>query len=80
MGQYYVDFVCHSAKLIIALDGSQHKEALAIKYDSERTRFLRSRGYDVLRFWNGDVMRNREGVLDAIWFAATKPPPEICSR
>ena len=79
MGRYYVDFVCHSAKLVVELDGRQHSGAAA-DYDAKRTEFLHSRGYTVLRFWNFEVMRNRQSVVDAIFAVATLPPPEICSR
>jgi len=52
-------------KLIIELDGSQHLEQK--EYDQERTKYLESRGYRVLRFWNNDVMNNMETVLQVIW-------------
>ena len=32
----------------------------------ERTAFLKAQGYTILRFWNGDVMNNIEGVLGVI--------------
>jgi len=51
-------------KLIIEVDGSQHLDQE--EYDSERTAFLESRGYRVLRFWNRDVMNNIEAVLGVI--------------
>jgi very-short-patch-repair endonuclease len=72
IGNYIVDFSQRDAvlcaprkKLIIELDGSQHLEQQA--YDDERTKYLQSRGYRVLRFWNNDVMNNIEAVLKAIW-------------
>jgi len=37
------------------------------EYDNERTKYLESRGYQVLRFWNNDVMSNIETVLKVIW-------------
>src|SRR5262249_4390380 len=43
---------CHRAKVIIELDGSQHGGDVQMQYDGERTGFLESRGYRVLRFWN----------------------------
>ena len=59
-----MDFVCPDRALVIELDGGQHSERVA--YDEARTRFLESRGYRVLRFWNHDVLGNTEGVLEAI--------------
>lgn len=37
------------------------------EYDQERTKFLESKGYKVLRFWNHDVMKNMDAVLNVIW-------------
>jgi very-short-patch-repair endonuclease len=64
IGNYVVDFCAPRRKIIIELDGSQHLEQEA--YDAERTSFLESKGYRVIRFWNGEVMNDIEGVLRAI--------------
>jgi very-short-patch-repair endonuclease len=64
IGNYVVDFCAPQRKLIIELDGSQHLEQE--EYDKERTIFLESMGYHVMRFWNNEVMNNLEGVLQAI--------------
>ena len=64
IGDYIVDFCCPGCKLIIEVDGGQHADAQ--DYDERRTRFLESRGFGVLRFWNGDVLANRDGVVEAI--------------
>jgi len=64
VGNYIPDFVCIEKKLIIELDGSQHMEQE--KYDEERTKYLNSLGYRVIRFWNNDVMKNMNGVILAI--------------
>lgn len=65
IGNYIVDFCAPRKKLIIELDGSQHLEQE--EYDKERTAFLESKGYRVLRFWNNDVMNNIESMLGVIW-------------
>jgi hypothetical protein len=70
---YVLDFVCHSAKLVVELDGSQHAEPKAIEHDKKRTAFLESRGYFVHRGWNIEVITNREGVCDAILEMAKTP-------
>ena len=67
IGNYVVDFCAPRKKLIIELDGSQHLEQK--DYDEERTKYLETRGYRVLRFWNNDVMRDIETVLKVIWNA-----------
>ena len=64
IGPYIADFLCLEPKLIIELDGGQH--ATQQDQDEQRTRFLESLGYRVLRFWNHDVIRDIESVLDAI--------------
>jgi very-short-patch-repair endonuclease len=63
IGKYIVDFVCLEKKIIIELDGWQHKEENKKKYDLERTQCLRKRGFKVVRFWNNDVNENLEGVF-----------------
>ena len=64
VGNYIPDFCSPKAKLIIELDGSQHLEQE--EYDEERTKYLESLGYKVIRFWNNDVMNNIDGVILAI--------------
>jgi very-short-patch-repair endonuclease len=64
IGNYIVDFCALRRKLIIELDGSQHLEQE--EYDTERTEFLKSKGYKVLRFWNNEVMNDIDSVLTVI--------------
>jgi very-short-patch-repair endonuclease len=78
IGPYIVDFVCHDAGLIIELDGGQHGMPKALRHDERRTAWLTARGYNVLRFWNNDVLRNTEGVLELI-AAELDPNPPPCS-
>ena len=66
IGDYIVDFVCLSQKLIVEIDGGQHNEPAKIEEDSKRTQWLESKGYRVLRFWNNDVPSNTEGIFLAI--------------
>jgi len=63
IGPYIADFACISHKIVVELDGSQHKGS---RYDQARDRYLRSRGWTVLRFWAWDVVANLEGVLARI--------------
>lgn len=67
VGSYIPDFCSPKAKLIIELDGSQHLEQE--DYDEERTKYLESQGYKVIRFWNNDVTNNIDGVILAIIYA-----------
>ena len=62
IGNYIVDFICNEKKLIIEIDGGQHNENKNITYDQERTKYLESKGYKVIRFWNNDIDNNIEEV------------------
>ena len=64
IGPYIVDFCAPRQGLVIEVDGSQHLDHE--EYDAERTTFLESKGYRVLRFWNGDVMNSINGVMGLI--------------
>lgn len=63
VGKYIVDFYCPEKKLIIELDGWQHKEEDQERYDKERSKFLESLGFKILRFWNNDINDNLNGVI-----------------
>ncbi len=67
VGIYIPDFCSPKAKLIIELDGSQHLEQQ--EHDEERTKYLESQGYKVVRFWNNDVLKDIENVIRVILFA-----------
>jgi very-short-patch-repair endonuclease len=66
---FIVDFVCREKKLIIEVDGGQHSENAK---DRARDALLAAAGYRVLRFWNTDVLRNKDGVLHVIARALTE--------
>ena len=60
---YVVDFVCRDERLIVEVDGGQHADNPS---DQDRGRKLELAGYRVLRFWNNDVLKNSQGVLQVI--------------
>jgi len=62
--RYIVDFACADARLVIELDGGQHAERADA--DADRTRTLESCSWEVMRFWNGDVIENERGVAETI--------------
>jgi adenine-specific DNA-methyltransferase len=64
LGAYIVDFVCLERSLIVEVDGGQHVDRA--KQDAVRTHWLESQGFTVLRFWNDEVLRNTDAVLDVI--------------
>ena len=63
-GPFYIDFAARRERLAIELDGETH--AGRAEYDDNRTAFLESQGWRVIRFNNGDVMSNPDGVAVAI--------------
>lgn len=72
IGKYIVDFASFDVRLVVEIDGGQHAEN---PDDFERDKGLREQGFEILRFWNNDVLRNREGVLQRIVDYLKIPPP-----
>ena len=66
IGDYIVDFVCEEKKLVIEIDGGQHNEDENIIKDLERTKFIESKGYVVVRFWNNEINKNIAGVYEKL--------------
>jgi very-short-patch-repair endonuclease len=72
--RFVVDFFCADAHLVIELDGGQH--AIRTEADAQRTKILEAMGYLVLRYWNNEVMRNIDGVMEDIAAALERHSPE----
>lgn len=66
IGKYIVDFVSFEKRIIIELDGRQHNIEERKLKDDIRTKWLTKQGFIVLRFWNSDVLKNLEEVLEQI--------------
>ena|SRR5436190_24225509 len=77
MGPYIVDFVCHSARLVVEVDGSSHDYEDRLERDTERDAWFAARGYAVLRFTDQEVLSNLEGVILRVQEVARAPviPP-----
>ncbi|MHB1103770.1 MAG: endonuclease domain-containing protein [Devosia sp.] len=71
VGPYFADFACRERDLIVELDGSQHFGSVS---DERRTAALTEYGYEVLRFWNNDVLNNLNGVYRVIEEKLLKAP------
>ena len=69
---YILDFYCHELKLAVELDGGQHNEEVGRRRDARRDEYLAGHGIRVLRFWNNDVLRETEAVLEAIYAAVVE--------
>ena len=66
IGKYIVDFYCPKYQLGIEVDGGQHDEEAAQRYDQERTQFITSQGIRIIRFWNNEICNQIDGVCDKI--------------
>jgi very-short-patch-repair endonuclease len=66
MDRFILDFFCYQHKLVVEVDGGQHSEPVQHAYDQARTEWLEGRGLRVIRFTNGDIDTNIDGVLSEI--------------
>ena len=64
VGPWFADFLCRELKLVIELDGHSHD--VQPERDRARDADLRTRGYTVLRFTNGEALDETEAVARAI--------------
>jgi very-short-patch-repair endonuclease len=64
IGPYVPDFCAPRKCLVIELDGSPHLERQ--EQDAERTAYLATRGYRVIRFWNDQVLNDMHAVMQVI--------------
>ncbi|MET3045291.1 vitamin B12 dependent-methionine synthase activation domain-containing protein [Flavobacterium covae] len=66
IGQYIVDFVCLEKNLIIEVDGSIHNTQEQIEHDKMRTEWLESKGFEVIRFTNTEVLTHLFETVEKI--------------
>jgi len=64
LGPYFADFACTEKRLIVEVDGGQHADQSV--QDEQRSAYLRELGFTVLRFWNNQVLRETDAVLEEI--------------
>jgi very-short-patch-repair endonuclease len=74
-GPYILDFYCARRNLAIELDGGQHHDLGAQRYDERRTADLAQLGVTVLRFPTDLIFRAPEAVLEEIARALGGPSP-----
>lgn len=72
LGPYIVDFICLEKKLVVEVDGGHHGEDEHAAHDARRDEWIQSRGYQVLRFWNADVVRDPHEVAHHIYLVLTQ--------
>ncbi len=66
VGPFIVDFISFERNLIIEIDGGQHDEDVTRSHDQIHTRWLETQGFQIIRFWNNDVLANLAGVVTRI--------------
>ena len=66
IGPYVVDFAELTRRLVVEVDGEQHGFARGRERDGVRDAWLRAHGFEVLRFWNGEVRFEIDMVLDTV--------------
>jgi very-short-patch-repair endonuclease len=62
--RYIADFACIEARLVVEVDGGQHN--IDIASDRARTAVLETAEYLVIRFWNHEVLKDIDGVVERI--------------
>ncbi|WP_235927696.1 endonuclease domain-containing protein [Sandarakinorhabdus rubra] len=76
VGPFIVDFLSFADRLIVEADGGQHADNLP---DEARTRWMKAQGFRVLRFWNHEILTQRELVAERLFLALADPSPRSAS-
>jgi very-short-patch-repair endonuclease len=64
VGRFIGDFYCAECKLIVEVDGGIHNRRA--EYDAERTEWLQTRNYHVIRLTNEQVRNSLQESLEFI--------------
>ena len=72
IGEYIADFICFAARLIVEADGSQHGESAT---DPARDVWFVAQGFRVRRFWNHEILRERQSVMETLWADVSETNP-----
>ena len=75
IGNYIIDFVCFHPRIVIELDGNHHSEKDQKERDQNRDEWLKQEGFEILRFWNREVLKDVSVVLKKIAGSAFPSPP-----
>jgi len=63
LGPFVLDFACFKYRFAVEADGGQHSES---SQDLRRTRWIEAEGWQVMRFWNNEILANSRGVTETI--------------
>ena len=67
-----MDFFAPRAKWVVEGDGSQHRVGDHVQKDRIRDGYLASLGLKVLRFHSGEVLKESDAVVEAIYRVLTE--------
>jgi very-short-patch-repair endonuclease len=78
IGEYIVDFVCLEKRLVIEVDGSIHNQPEQIEHDKNRTEWLESKGFRIVRYSNqqilNDILNSAESIRKELSTNLIAPP------
>ena len=63
---FVIDFYIPSIKLAVEIDGAPHKTEFGKEYDQARDKYLKSKGIEMVRFWNSDAEHNPIKIVNEI--------------
>lgn len=63
IGDYIVDFLFCKSKIIVEIDGGYHFTEKQQQDDAQRTKWLESQGYKVIRFTNEQVLCDIDNTI-----------------
>jgi len=66
IGDYIVDLSCFAKKIIIEIDGKNHRKTNLNNKDAEKENYLIRQGYRILRIWNSEIDKDINCVLEKI--------------
>ena len=78
IGPYFADFACLEVGLVIELDGGQHAEQVA--YDEARSEVMKRLGFSTLRFWDNEVLKETDAVMEKIRQVAETLTPALSRK
>ena len=78
IGPYVADFACLEIGLVIELDGGQHVEQVA--HDEVRAEAMQRLGFRTLRFWDHEVLKETDAVMEKIRQVAEALTPTLSRK
>jgi very-short-patch-repair endonuclease len=79
IGSYIADFASIAVRLVVEVDGGTHSSDAECAYDARREAFLRSKGWRIIRVWNGDVYDSPDDIVSYICDVARSIARELSS-